>query len=182
MTDLDLGRSRQTGLAAVIPISLMGVALALWWISDKLMTVGPFDRAAFGWIFVVPIWLAVPPVAAVLWGLLPPRQRLLAATALAVVLGGAVGVSYALAAAAPPDCEFASSWTFEAAVGRAVLLGVGVGIGPAVAGLLGVANGRGRPIRAAVFAAIAGAVLSLMTLLFIGLILAVPMCQRPPAG
>ena len=58
MTYLDFPRSRQTALAVVIPISLMGVALALWWISDKLMTVGPFDRAAFGWVFVVPIWLA----------------------------------------------------------------------------------------------------------------------------
>jgi hypothetical protein len=154
----------------------------LWWISDKLLTVGPFDRATFGWIFVVPIWLAVPPVAAVLWGRLPPRQRLLAALLLAALLGGAAGLAYALAAAAPPDCESGSLWTSETAVGRAVLLGVGVGLGPAVAGLLGVANGRDRPIRAAVFAAIAGAVTSLLTLLFIGMILAVPMCQRPPAG
>lgn len=182
MTDIEFEptrRSPHTALAVVIPISLIGLALALLWISDRLITIGPLDRAAFGWIFVVPIWLAVPPVSAVLWERLPRRQGLLAATALAAVLGGIVGLSYALAAGTPPDCEFGSMWTPEATVGRAVLLGVGVGIGPAVAGLLGVANGRGRPIRAVVVAAIAGGVTSLMTLVFMGMIFMVPVCARP---
>ena len=44
----------QVRLAIAMLTPLVGVALAygLWWISDRLLYIGPLDRATFGWLVV----------------------------------------------------------------------------------------------------------------------------------
>jgi hypothetical protein len=54
-------------VAAAAPLAIVALAYALWWISDRLLDIGPLDRAAFGWAVVIPIWLAAPIVAGFIW-------------------------------------------------------------------------------------------------------------------
>ena len=42
-------------LAALLPLAVLGVVYAIWWISDRLVIIGPIDRATFGWLVVVPL-------------------------------------------------------------------------------------------------------------------------------
>jgi hypothetical protein len=63
-----------------------------------------------------------------------------------------------------------------------VIIGIGVGGGPAVAGLLAAVNGRGVVGRTVIVGTVAGVVTSVFSLLLIAMLLMVPMCQRPPAG
>lgn len=174
-------RPTGTALAIAVPVGLLVSAFALWWLSDRLLWIGPFDRAAFGWIFVVPIWLAVAPAAGLVWARVATRERLLAATLLVAMIGAVVALAYWLASRSTA-CEFGSLWTADATAARALILGIGVGAGPAAAGLIAAANGRGRVVRTVVIGTIGSAVTSMFSLLLIAMVLMVPMCQRPPAG
>ena len=53
-------------VGAVLPLAVAGIAYLLWWISDRLLYVGPLDRAALGWVVVIPTWIAAPAVAGLL--------------------------------------------------------------------------------------------------------------------
>jgi hypothetical protein len=46
--------------AALGPLLAVGLAAALWEISGRLLYVGPFDRATFGWLVVIPLWAVAP--------------------------------------------------------------------------------------------------------------------------
>ncbi len=59
--------------AVLVPLALVGLAYVLWWISDRLLYVGPLDRAAFGWVVVVPVWIAAPVAAGFVWRTLDRR-------------------------------------------------------------------------------------------------------------
>ena len=39
---------RRIVVGAVLPLVVAGIAYLLWWISDRILYVGPLDRAAFG--------------------------------------------------------------------------------------------------------------------------------------
>jgi hypothetical protein len=72
MIDPALGREfgeptagRRVWLAIVAPLVVVDVAYLLWAVSDRLLYVGPLDRATFGWLVVVPVWLAAPIAAAI---------------------------------------------------------------------------------------------------------------------
>jgi hypothetical protein len=43
---------------------LIAAALAVWLISNQLVTIGPFDRAQIGWAVAVPLFLLAPGTAA----------------------------------------------------------------------------------------------------------------------
>src|SRR5258705_6666108 len=62
----DVRRSRSLATLVVAP-SLLVLAVAVWFVSDRLVTIGPFDRAKIGWAVVVPL-LALAPGAAALAG------------------------------------------------------------------------------------------------------------------
>jgi hypothetical protein len=66
-------------IAMAIPLGLLAVAYALWTISDRLLQIGPLDRAAFGWIVVVPVALLAPGVAGLAWARLSVESRVFAA-------------------------------------------------------------------------------------------------------
>lgn len=66
-----------------LPVSfILGVAFHLpsspsparsGWISERLFYIGPLDRATFGWVVVIPVWISAPIVAGFAWPLLPQR-------------------------------------------------------------------------------------------------------------
>src|SRR3954453_20317543 len=60
-------RSHLLVIGVAAPLAVAGLAYLLWWISDRLVVVGPLDRASFGWMVVVPTWLAAPVVAGFAW-------------------------------------------------------------------------------------------------------------------
>ena len=62
----DARGSRSLATLVVAP-SLLVLALAIWFVSDRLVVIGPFDRATIGWAVVLPL-LAIAPGAAALAG------------------------------------------------------------------------------------------------------------------
>jgi hypothetical protein len=114
--------------ALVAPLSVVLVAFALWWISDRLLSVGPFDRATFGWAVVFPVWAIAPFAAGLAWRGLSPRQRTRAATICAVVVGGAVAAAI-WQAFSFPACEHGAVRAPVELVLPAAGLGVVVGGG-----------------------------------------------------
>lgn len=59
-------RGHQLVALGIAP-SLLLLGLAVWFVSDRLVIIGPFDRAQIGWAVVVPL-LAIAPGAAALAG------------------------------------------------------------------------------------------------------------------
>ena len=59
-------RSRSLAALGVAPLLLL-LGLAIWFVSDRLVVIGPFDRAKIAWAVVVPL-LAIAPGAAALAG------------------------------------------------------------------------------------------------------------------
>ena len=96
----DARRSRSLATLIVAP-SLLVLAVAVWFVSDRLVTIGPFDRAKIGWAVVLPL-LALAPGAAALAGsrtTSPGLARLVVAgtsiiTGLFVVLGLASAITF----------------------------------------------------------------------------------------
>ena len=41
----------------------VAAAVGVWWVSDRLLSIGPFDRATVGWAVVVPLLALAPGVA-----------------------------------------------------------------------------------------------------------------------
>ena len=73
---------------AVTPLLVVAVAFVLWWISDRLLYVGPLDRATFGWAVVVPLWAAAPTFAGFSWRRSAAGARTRFATLGGVAVGG----------------------------------------------------------------------------------------------
>ena len=118
--------------AIAVPLAMLAAAYALWAISDRLLWIGPFDRAAFGWIVVLPLsWLA-PGIAGLAWSRLPTGRRRAAAVVVgatvALVSGGllANGITFA-------NCRPVTSMTDV--LPASIAIGIVIGIGPAVGAL-----------------------------------------------
>jgi hypothetical protein len=92
--------SRSLATLIVAP-ALLVLAVATWFVSDRLVVIGPFDRATIGWVVVLPL-LAIAPGAAALAGsgsTSPGLARLVVAgtsivTGLVVVLGLAAAITF----------------------------------------------------------------------------------------
>jgi hypothetical protein len=93
-------RSRSLATQGIAP-SLLVIALAIWFVSDRVVVIGPFDRATIGWAVVLPL-LAIAPGAAALAGsrsTSPRLARLVVAgtsivTGLFVVFGLAATITF----------------------------------------------------------------------------------------
>ncbi len=57
------GQAIRLGLGIAAPFGVVALAYALWWISDRLLYIGPFDRVSFGRAVVVPVWVMTAVVA-----------------------------------------------------------------------------------------------------------------------
>lgn len=165
--------------AVVVPLAPAGLAYALWWMSDRLLYVGPFDRAAFGWVVVIPVWIAIPIAAGFVWqGLDQSSTRVIAA-----LVGTVIGAAAALLlwqAVAFPNCETSAIRTPPEMVLPSLLVGTVVGGGVAWSGMVSARFARlGRPIAAVVLGAAPGTLMAAVSILVLGLTLVGPACQRP---
>jgi hypothetical protein len=175
---LDVASRRAAGrvLASCAPLVVVGVAAGLWQISDRLLYVGPLDRATFGWSVVVPLWALAPFAAAIAWRQLSSRTRRLAALACGLVVGIPVSILLWQSAAFPAclPARRPQEWILPA-----IILGGVVGGGFALNNLLASDHVRaGQRWRAlAVGAAGQLAVIGLGSVIALGLFYG--LCQRP---
>src|SRR3954454_5696213 len=121
--------------AVALPIGTLGLAYALWWMSDRLVNVGPLDRAQFGWLVVVPVWLSAPIVAGYAWRCIEPRRLAVSAVVVGLVIAG-IAADLLWQSTASPDCTFGTAVAPADLVGPSVLFGLTVGGGLVAAGLV----------------------------------------------
>ncbi len=77
------------------PLLLVCAVLA-WYVSDRLVLIGPFDRAQVGWVIVVPLIAIAPGVAALVerrTALVRQSRRVVAGVAIAIVAFVVVGLA-----------------------------------------------------------------------------------------
>jgi hypothetical protein len=144
----------RVALAVAIPLAVVSLAYALWWLSDRLLYIGPLDRAAFGWAVVIPVWIGGPVSAAFAWRPLTGPQTRAAALGFGLIVSAATAVLF-WQSVAFPDCaspiRSAAEWVLPACI-----VGLTVGGGLAVSGLLGTSIVRsGHPWRAVILTAAA---------------------------
>lgn len=165
-------------VAVGLPLAVVALAYGLWFVSDRMLYVGSLDRATFGWVVVVPLWLAAPLVAARAWRGLDAGHRRLAATALGLLVG--VPAAVLLGLALQPNCVYGAAIGPSHALTKALALAVTISGGLAVSSLHAArlaASGRAAAslaVGAGLQAAFFGASLLLATLVLQG-----PTCPRP---
>lgn len=118
--------STRVALGSALALAGLAVAYPLWWISDRLLYIGPLDRAAFGWIVVMPVAWVAPALAGMVWARARQGQWVVGAVAIGVPLT----VLATLAIASSIDlvgCTPVSSWT--QIIPRALAVGVVIGAG-----------------------------------------------------
>jgi hypothetical protein len=124
---------RRVALAITLPIGVLALAYILWWISDRVVYVGPLDKAAFDWVVVAPIWLLAPLAAGWTWRDLAPRASALARPIVGVVVT-TVAAGLFWVAAAEPGCEFGPRTAPIGWVIPSLLIGALLGSGLVVGG------------------------------------------------
>lgn len=181
------GTGRQVNASVALgwlaPIATLAIAYGLWWISDRLVQVGPFDRPAFGWTFVIPIWLAAPVVAGIVWRGLPVRHERTAV----LIVGAIVGLAAALLfwqSATGPGCETAPTRTGTDWIPPSLLAGAITAGGLLLGGIIAASLFRSRQRLAAIVAGVLvdGLILA-VGLVVMAVILSGPGCERSvPVG
>ena len=162
-----------------LPLAVVALAYALWWLSDRVGYIGPLDRAAFGWAVVIPVWLAAPIVAGLAWRRLSPRGSIVAAVVFGAIVSGTAAVLF-WQAVAFPSCEFPVRAPIDWVL-PSLFVGAVIGAGPAATGLIASKLVRaGHPWRAAVLGTGAEIVMVFAAILVAGIVLLGPGCQRPP--
>jgi len=115
----------------IAPLLVLGVAWVLWVVSDRLLWIGPLDRAAFGWLVVVPLLVLAVPLATEAWHGLDRRGRMVGALALAGSVAAVVATLFARALF-ETDCQYGML------VGPAEILVRSIGLGIAVGAAYGI--------------------------------------------
>lgn len=164
---------------AILPLAVAGIAYLLWWISDRLVYIGPLDRAAFGWAVVIPTWIAAPVVAGFAWRGLDQRTTLVVA-ALVGTVTAATAALLLWQATAFPACETGAIHTPQEIVLPSLLIGAVIGGGLALSGLVSARFARrGRLIAAPVLGAATEALMVVGAILVVAATFLGPACQRP---
>jgi len=157
---------------------VVAVAFVLALVSDRLLYIGPLDRATFGWLVVMPMWAAAPTFAGFSWRGFAAGLR----TRYALLCGSAVGGVTAILLwqdAAAPKVGCTPSHTPLELMVPALLVGLVVGGGFALAcriasgEILAQRVGRGVIYGAVIQLLIIPLAFGLATYAFFGL------CQRP---
>jgi hypothetical protein len=125
-------------LAIAAPLATLALAYAAWAVSDRLLYLGPFDRAQVGWLVVIPLVTAAPLVAALVWRDLSDAQMLIAGSAVAIAVGAVAALLFGFAVAGSASgCQVGSRLSpFDIAFGSAVV-GLVAGAGYAGSGAIG---------------------------------------------
>jgi hypothetical protein len=175
------GRGRWTPfvIGTAVPLALAGLAYLLWFISDRLLYVGPLDRATFGWVVVMPVWIAAPVAAGFVWrGLDQGTTRAVAAvvgTVIAAVAGLLLWQSVAF-----PACGTGAIHSAQEMVLPSLFVGVVVGGGVAVSCLASTLSLRRGRLFAAVALGVGCEALTMAAAIVVAASLIFgPACQRP---
>ena len=170
-------------VAVVVPLAIVALAFASWSLGNQRPSIGPLDRAAFGWLVVLPIWIAAPVVAGFAWSHLPSAGRVLAALLVGATISFvAATLLWQALAPAGTTCQFGPISSSGEQVLPSLVVGVVLGGGLVASGLLVSRLAReGRPVRAIVVGAGAELALTLGAVVTAGLLILGPVCQRPPA-
>lgn len=167
-------------VGVAVPLAVVALASALWWVSDRLLYIGSLDRAAFGWSVVIPVWLAAPVAAAFAWRRLTSRESHIAAIVVGIAIAGAAAVLF-WQAVADPGCEYGAIHAPADWIVPSLMLGAVIGGGVAVSSLVAVKFARMRRLpSAAVLGAGTEFLMVLAAILVAGALLLGPGCQRPP--
>jgi hypothetical protein len=168
-------------VALVVPVAVVAVAYVLWWISDRLVIVGPLDRAQFGWLIVIPLFAAAPVVGAFLWAGLDSRSTITVAVGAACVVGVA-GAWLFWRSVADPGCGTGNRFTPDYWIVPSLILGALFGASLGVSGMVGARFVRaGRPLVAVAAAVGTELLLWFVMLVFITPFLVSGACERPGA-
>lgn len=168
-------------LAVAVPLALAALVYALWWISDRLLTVGPLDRAAFGWAVVMPTWIVAPVAAGFAWRRLSPRGGILAAALVGLAISGIAAALFWLSVA-HPNCSTGDIHTPGDWILPSLALGLAIGVGFAISGLIATSFLReGHRLRAVLLGGGAEVVMVSVAIAMAGVVLVLsgPACQRP---
>ena len=167
----------QTRLA-LAPVIVVAVAFVLWLVSDRLLYIGPLDRATFGWLVVVPLWASAPTFAGFSWRGFPPGARRRWAIAGGLAIGGTAATLLWQSATAPAIGCTPTRTALELIL-PALAVGAVVGGGFVIGCLAGSREiaaghvGRGAIYGAVIQLLVIPAASMLVFTLFFG------MCQRP---
>lgn len=173
------GRSPVVVVGVAVPLALAALAYLLWSISDRLLQVGPLDRAAFGWVIVLPTWIAAPVAAGFAWRVLDRRTTVAVATLVGTVVAGAAALLL-WQAVAFPACETAAIHTSQQVVLPSLLVGIVAGGGLASSGLVSTRFARqGRVVAAVVLGAACQALVIAAAIVVATSLILGPACQRP---
>lgn len=173
------GRSSLVIVGMAVPLALVALAYLLWWISDRLLYVGPLDRAAFGWIVVVPTWIAAPVAAGFAWRVLDERTTVAVAALVGTVVAG-VATVLLWQAVAFPGCEAGAIRTPQEMALPSMLVGIVVGGGLALSALVSTRYARqGRVVAAVVLGAACEALMIAAAIVAATILILGPACQRP---
>jgi len=169
-------------VATAAPLALITVAWALSSVSDRLLWIGPLDRAAFGWVIVVPLWLLAPSAAAFAMRHIGTHASVGIAVAVAVTAAIPVAI-LTWQSAAYPACQAGTIRTQAEMVAPAATIGAIVGGGLGAACFVAAERWRDGHPRVAVLAggaihlATSAVAFALGPVYIIG-----PLCQRPVIG
>ena len=181
MTGSGTTDARRLATAIVLPLGLVALAFGLWWISDRLLYIGPLDRATFGWAVVVPTWCLSAAATSLATRDLSARTAQRVASSGALVI--AIGLGWVIWASFDPEaCAFGPRTPGYALIGPSILVGLILGGGWAASGLAGrSAAVAGSPWRAAALGfalAFADVLVTIVAASFV--LLSVGGCNRPP--
>jgi hypothetical protein len=164
---------------AVGPLLVVGLAAALWLMSDRLLYVGPLDRATFGWLVVIPVWALAPAAVGLAGHDLTDIPRTTAALVDGLVVGAIVG-GLLWWSAVTVDCLPTHTPT-ELAPPAIVLGAISGGAFAFACQIAGGQAANGHPWRAVALGAIPQ-LLVLATVPILDFYLFLGLCQRPLAG
>ncbi len=123
-------------LGIAVPIAFVGAASGLAWVGNQALTVGPLDRATFGWVVVVPLWLIAPVAAGFAWRSLGGRQTRRVALAVGSIIGAAAALVFWQWIGTPFDCGFGTVIAPINFVPQTLVVGIVIGGGLALDALL----------------------------------------------
>lgn len=129
------GHAISLGLGVVVPLAVIALAWALFTVSDRLLYIGPLDRARFGWGVVIPIWMGAPVVAGFLW-----RDLTVSRAAVAAMVVGATVTLFAAVllwqgvSSPQEDCENVIRQPIDY-LAPSIVVGLVIGAGVAANGL-----------------------------------------------
>ncbi len=173
---LSAGPTGRSTVPLLVAPLLVVAAIALLKISNELLSIGPFDRAQFGWLIPIPMLLLAPAVAGLAARATGERRAMAALIALSAALGGFVTVLIASSTRQIGCTPIEGAW---GALVPAAFIGFTGGLGFAAAGIVALRL-RERPLVALLGSAATAVIAGALTLIVFGAVFAAGTCVPLP--